>query len=156
LMLAYRNFGSLSYYGVDVAFDFFASDALSIFGNVSWVSDDFFDNTELDEVNPDLSLALNATTLKGRLGVKYRAPSGLSVNASVRYTDGFPIRSGPYSGDLPSYTLVDLGFGFDLSSTVPGLSVDLGLNNALDNGHREFVGAPQLGRMAIARLTYSI
>lgn len=155
LMLSYRNFGKLSYAGVDVSFDYFHNDKLSFFGNLSWVSDDFFDSTELEEDNEDLALSLNAPTMKGRIGAKYRADSGLSANASLRVTDGFPIRSGPYVGDLPSYTMVDLGLSYDLSANVPGLTVGVGINNALNEEHREFIGAPLLGRMAIGRLTYS-
>jgi outer membrane receptor for ferrienterochelin and colicins len=155
LMLTYRNFGKLSYAGVDVSFDYFHNNQLSFFGNVSWVSDDFFDSSELEEDNPDLALALNATTLKGRIGAKYRADSGLSANVAVRVTDGFPIRSGPYVGDLPAFTMVDIGMSYDLNANVPGLTVGVGVNNALNEEHREFIGAPLLGRMVIGRLTYS-
>lgn len=155
LMLSYRNFGKLSYSGVDVSMDYFHSDQLSFFANVSWVSDSFFDSTELEEENTDLELALNATTFKGRVGVRYEADSGLSANVAMRYTDGFPIRSGPYIGDLPSFTLVDVSLGYDLSATVPGLTLNVGVNNALNESHREFIGAPLLGRMVIGRMTYS-
>ncbi|NNE36152.1 MAG: TonB-dependent receptor, partial [Rhodothermales bacterium] len=55
LMLAYRNFGKIDYAGVDVSFELQASKALSLFGNASYVSDDFFDNEELDETGTDLS-----------------------------------------------------------------------------------------------------
>ena len=41
-MLAYPNFGDVGYYGVDVAAQLIASRALTLFGNMSWVSDDFF------------------------------------------------------------------------------------------------------------------
>jgi iron complex outermembrane receptor protein len=170
-MLTYRNFGALSYSGADVSFEFLASDQLSILGNASITSDDFFGPAELDEEGSDLYLALNASTFKGRLGFKYASPSGFRVDASARYTEGFPVASGPYVGGLPSpyntpgnpydvgvesFFLLDLGFGYDFGSAVQGLTLDLGISNALDNLHREFIGAPQLGRMGIARLTYSM
>ena len=59
-------------------------------------------------------------------------------------------------GDVPSYMLFDLGAGFDLQQFAAGLRVDLGISNLTDNFHREFVGAPQMGRMAIARITYDM
>lgn len=156
LMLTYRNFGQVAFWGTDVSFEYIQSDALSVFGNVSIVSDDFFDDEEIDEEDTGLFVALNAPTLKGRLGFNYKLDAGLSFNASGRYTEGFPVRSGPYVGDVDSYFLLDVGMGYDLASYAPGLRFDLGVSNALDNRHREFVGAPQLGRMAMAKLTYDI
>ena len=126
-----------------------------MFGNLSVVSDDFFDNEELDETNTDLSLALNAPTFKAKLGGSYQLPTGFNFNASARYTEGFPVLSGPYVGDVESYFLVDLGVGYNFEQSVPGLRVDFSIQNLLNNEHNQFVGAPQLGRMGIARLTYS-
>ncbi len=156
LMLTYRNFGKVSFYGADLAFQYLASDQLSIFGNASLVSDDFFDDEELDEEGTGLQVALNAPTLKGSAGFKYSFPSGLAINAAGRYTDGFPVLSGPYIGDLDSYFLLDVGAGYDLSDFQPGLRIDIQVSNALDKMHRQFIGAPQMGRMGQARLTYTL
>ncbi len=156
LMLTYRNFGKVSFYGADIAFQYLASDQLSLFGNLSLVSDDFFDDEELEEDGNDLELALNAPALKGSAGFRYTMESGLSINAAGRYTDGFPVRSGPYSGDVESYFLLDVGVGYDLGDVAPGLRVDFSISNVLDKFHREFVGAPQMGRMGMGRLTYTI
>ena len=154
--LGYRNFGNINYWGIDASFQYLASSELTLFGNMSVVSDDFFDNEELDETNTDLSLALNAPTFKVKMGGSYRLDSGLSLSASGRYTEGFPVLSGPYVGNVDSYFLVDLGAGYDFQNSVPGLRIDFSLQNVLNNEHREFVGAPQLGRMGLLRLTYSI
>ena len=156
LMLTYRNFGKVSFYGSDIAFQYLASDQLSLFGNVSLVSDDYFDEEELDEEGSGLRLALNAPTVKGSAGFKYGFMSGLSVNAAGRYTEGFPVLSGPYVGDVDSYFLLDIGAGYDMSDFQPGLRIDLQISNVLDNMHREFIGAPQMGRMGMARLTYTV
>ncbi len=156
LMLSYRNFGNIDYWGIDASFQIIASDRLNFFGNVSFVSDDFFDNEELDEANTSLSLALNAPTFKGKFGASYDVPGSFSINASGRYTEGFPVLSGPYIGDLESYFLVDVGAGYDFARSVPGLRFDVGVSNVLDEQHREFIGAPKLGRMAIARLSYTV
>lgn len=156
LMLTYRNFGKVSFYGADVAFQYLANENLSLFGNVSLVSDDYFDEDELDESGTGLELALNAPTLKGSAGFKYGFASGLSINAAGRYTDGFPVLSGPYVGDLDSYFLLDVGAGYDLGKFQEGLRFDVSVSNALDKMHRQFIGAPQIGRQAMARITYSI
>ncbi len=153
LMLSYRNYGQITYYGVDASIQVLASDAVNLFGNISWVSDDFFDNEELEEENTSLQLALNAPTFKLKFGGSYSFPSGFSMNASGRYIKGFPVRSGPYIGDLENYFLVDIGGGYVCEDQ--GLRLDVAISNVLDADHREFIGAPKLGRVAIGRLTYT-
>jgi iron complex outermembrane receptor protein len=155
LLLSYRNFGEIDYYGADISAQFIASDRINLFGNISWVSDDFFDNEELDEAGSSLSLALNAPTFKGKFGGSYSVPGSFSVNASGRYVEGFPVASGPYLGEVDSYFLLDLGAGYDFQNTVPGLRLDVTVTNVLDDMHYEFVGAPQIGRMAMARAIYT-
>ena len=155
LMLSYRNFGQVEFWGVDASFQVLATKELSLFGNISIVSDDFFDNTELGESNEALAVALNAPTFKAKFGGSYAFAGGFGVNASARYTEGFPVESGPYVGDVDSYFLMDLGVGYDFGRTVQGLRLDMTIQNLLDNVHREFYGAARIGRMGIARLTYT-
>jgi outer membrane receptor for ferrienterochelin and colicins len=65
------------------------------------------------------------------------------------------VESGPYVGDVESYFLMDVGVGYDFGRSVAGLRVDMTVQNVLDNVHREFYGAARIGRMGIARLTYT-
>ncbi len=155
IMLAYRNFGNVDFWGIDASLQVLATDRLSFFGNVSVVSDDFFDNKELEETNTALAVALNAASFKTKFGFSYNKPLGFSVNGSARYVKGFPVESGPYVGDVDDYFLVDIGFGYDLGRQALGMRFDVAIQNILDNGHREFIGAPKLGRFAMARLTYT-
>ncbi len=169
LMLAYRNFGKVDFWGVDVTLQYLASPKLSLFGNVSIVSDDFFDNEELEVTNTDLALALNAPKFKAKGGFSYNVPKGVSFGASGRFVKGFPVLSGPYVGGRPApfnddpktmpgvedYFLLDINAGYDLSEAAPGLRFDITIQNLLDNEHREFIGAPKIGRMALARLSYN-
>ena len=174
IMLTYRNFGEVDFWGLDVSMQYIASDFLRLFGNLSFVSDDFFDFSDLGVENPELSVALNATKLKVKGGLSYDKPKGVSLGASGRYIKGFPVESGPYIGGRPergniqadtainpflvgvdNYFLLDINIGYDLYSVAPGLRLDVAVQNVLDNEHREFIGAPQLGRMAMARLGFS-
>ncbi len=163
-MLTYRNFGKVTYYGLDASAQFLLNDEISLFGNVSWVSDDFFDNEELDETNTDLSLALNAPTLKLKGGFSYAQAQGLFLSASGRFIKGFPVQSGPYVGGRPGddpttapgvddYFLIDASLGYDLEDLAPGLRLNVSVSNLLDNEHREFIGAPKLGRLARVGVT---
>jgi iron complex outermembrane receptor protein len=165
---AYRNFGSLAYWGADISVDYLVLDVLSVFANASWVSDDFFDYEDLSETNEDLFVALNAPQTKLKGGVDYRPPEGFSFSMSGRFVKGFPVASGAvYIGGLPEpygdgtggvedYFLLDLGAGYAFERHVPGLRLDAGVRNLLDNEHREFVGAPRIGRFASIRLTYDL
>ena len=156
MMLTYRNFGRISYQGVDVSIHVLASENMRLFGNMSWMSDDHFDYRELNEDDKNISLALNATKLKVKFGGSYAHTNGLIIHASGRYTRGFPITSGIYIGDIQNYFVLDAGAGYIFRNQFDGLRVDLGISNVLDDNHREFVGAPKLGRVAIGRLTYTI
>lgn len=153
--LSYRSFGSVDLFGADIALQYLASDALVLFANASFVSDDLFDADELGEESEDLVLALNASTVKLKGGFDYSFRNGLSLGASGRHIKGFPVRSGPYEGEIDSYFLLDVSAGYEFGRTVPGLRVDVTVQNVLDNVHREFIGAPEIGRMGMARLLYS-
>jgi len=154
LMLSYRNFGDIDFWGVDISTQFIINDRAQAFANYSYVSDNFFDEVELD--SPGNQLALNAPRHKIKAGLKYSKPFGPLANISGRYIDEFPVLSGPYVGMVPSYFLLDVGAGYDLGKQAPGLRIDLLIQNVLNNKHREFVGAPLLGRFTTLRATYSL
>ncbi len=153
LLVGYPNFGEITYWGADVALQVLASEKLSLFGNLSWVSDDFFDNKETGEVSETAVLSLNAPAMKFKLGATYTTDFGLSVTGSGRYIDSFDMISGQYIGKVESYFLLDLGLGYDFGG---GLRADVNISNVLDNVHREFIGAPKLGRVATARMLYTM
>lgn len=155
MLATYRSFGKVKFWGIDAALQYFASDQVTFFGNVSFVSDDFFDNEELEETNTSLSLALNAPTLKLKGGVNINVPRGASASAGVRYVKGFPVLSGDYIGDVEDYILYDFSIGYDFSKWADGFRTDFVAQNVLDNRHREFVGAPKVGRVGMIRLTYT-
>ncbi len=162
----YRNFGDVDFWGIDASVQFLASSRLNLFGNISIVSDDFFDNDELGVENTAIFQALNASKFKAKGGFSYNIPRGLNVNVAGRYTKAYPVASGPYIGGLPishpddiggldNYFVLDLGAGYDLNAFAPGLRFDVTVQNVLNNEHREFIGAPQIGRLALARLTFT-
>ena len=133
---------------LDASLELHPTVALTTFTNVSYVSDDTF-------TGPTPDVALNAPSSKVRGGFDYGLPAGFSVGGTVHHVDGFPVRTGPYVGDVSSYALLDVRAAYNIP-TVPGLSFALTGKNVLDNRHREFVGAPALGRMIMGRLTYEL
>ncbi|MDQ7041165.1 MAG: TonB-dependent receptor [Rhodothermus sp.] len=156
LLLTYVNFGDVDYYGADIAVRWTPNARWTLFGNFSWVSDNFFDDEELGEPGTGREISMNAPRYKVNGGVEYRAPSGLSISLAGRYVDKFEVRSGIFTGTINSYFLLDLGLGYDLSRLTPGLRIDVLAQNVLNNERREYIGAPKMGRLITTRLTYTV
>ena len=156
LLMTYRSMGEIEYYGMDVSTELLLGDRLRVFGNLSWVSDTFFDASELGEEEETLELSMNAPATKVKGGFAYESSGNWSVHASVRHTGGFEVRSGLYTGPVPEHTLLDVGAGYDLGNYVSGLRMNLSLFNVLDQRHREFVGSPEIGRMGLVQMTLEI
>ena len=152
LLMTFSNFGQINYFGVDAAMHLLLSRNLSLFGNMSWISDDFFDHTEMGEESEQARLALNAPPVKFKLGGTFRMDNGLSISTAGRYVKGFPMLSGIFAGDVAPYFLMDLAAGFDFGR---GLRADLNVTNVTGNERREFIGAPKIGRIATLRLLYN-
>ncbi len=145
------NFGKINFWGMDLAAQFFVNSRLDVYGNLSFMNDDFFDESELGEQGTGRVLTLNAPKFKLKSGVNYQAPDGISWNVTMRASNGFPMVSGFYTGDVEGHFLIDVGAGYDLSRFMEGLRVDFNALNMFDQKHRQFVGAPKIGRLIMGR-----
>lgn len=161
VMLTYRNFGEIDYFGVDLGFEYLVNTQFRLMGNYSFVSEDKW--LGLDG-NPDLNLILNAPTQKFMLGMGYdNRELGLDAGVKFRYVSGFPIESGIYTtlnsttgeyDNIDSYFNVDVNLGYDIRQ-VPGLRFSASVNNLTNNAKPQFAGTPDIGLFAIGGLTYS-
>jgi len=161
LLATYTNVDeSVDLWGIDLAAEVLLADRWSLFGSASFVNDNNF------ETDSGLRVFLNAPKSKASLGLGYGGiGSALNLEGRVRYTDGFPASSGVYEGTacivsdpnaLPcvdSYTLLDLSVGYRLPR-FPGASVQLSVQNLLDEEYQSFPGLPRVGRLALLRLKY--
>lgn len=149
LVLTYQNLGDVDLWGADFTLDFLLTDSWELRLGGAWVSDDQFDTGE--EIVP-----LNAATLKGSLGVRYRnADAGFNGQLRARFVNDFPANSGVYVGEVAGHGVVDMTLGYEL----PGyrqVSAQLDVQNILNNSYRTFVGTPELGRMVLLRLKYQM
>ncbi len=148
--VTYRNFGSVTVYGVDAGFTYFAPNNWTITGNYSFVNEDLFEN-----LGGIADIALNAPRHKANFGIKYSHPeTGLRAGAKLRYRSEFPMDSGAYVGIVESYTAVDLAVQYDLPFKSSPFTATLSLNgsNILDDSHQEFFGAPAIGRLVTSGL----
>jgi outer membrane receptor for ferrienterochelin and colicins len=147
VILTYRNFGEVTLNGLDLNLAYYPTDEIRLSGNYSYVSDNFFAN--LDGIG---DIALNAPQHKAKFAAQIRLPEpGLLLGGQVRYNDAFPMNSGVYVGTVESFTVLDLHLSYDLPVRYD-LQLRLKADNILDNRHREFVGAPEIGRLVYTEL----
>ena len=150
VMLTYRNFGKVTYYGADVSLAFYPTPAWTISGNYSYVSEDLFKN--LDGI---ADIALNAPKHKANLSAQYTFPQmGLKLEGRMRYRGAFPMNSGVYVGPVEEATVVDFHAAYDLplsGATQVVLHVDA--SNVLNKKYQAFVGAPEIGRLVTGGVT---
>ena len=154
LLVTYRNYGEISYWGADMAARFLVSDMVQLDGSYSFQSEDCFDFEEDDSCVGSRDIALNAPNHKGSLGLTVDDRSaGYTAGLRARFNAGFPMNSGVYLGEVEGYQVVDASLGYRLPFQ-PDAHVSVTANNILNNMHREFVGAPQIGRMLLLRVRY--
>ena len=150
LTFASRNFGEITYMGADVALELRPDANWTVGGTFSWIDENLFKN-----VDNIADIPLNAPKIKGSLTVGYAdAGNGLTAGARYRHNGGFQMVSGIFNGYVNAYNLVDITVGYDIPG-VKGLRAVLTVDNILDFRHREFVGAPDIGRFGSLRASYS-
>ncbi|MEY5131160.1 MAG: hypothetical protein RL734_1227 [Bacteroidota bacterium] len=136
ILLAYKNYGQLSYYGSDAAFTYELSPEFAISGSASYINQNVFAGEDLGAGAGSDTIALNAPQYKSALSFMHRnADLGLNVGLQWRWVDAFRMNSGVYVGDVLS---------FNLTAT-----------NLLDHKVQQFIGAAAIGRMVQGRFTYT-
>ena len=161
LLASYTNVDDeFDLYGVDVSATARMGGGFRLGAAVSLVNDHSF------ETDDGLLVTLNAAKTKGTLTLGYDAPAtlGLSSELRARYNDEYPVLSGVYRGAacidggatdpcVDSFTLLDLTLGYS-PPTLPGVAVQLSVQNLLDEEYRSYPGMPEIGRLAMLRLRY--
>lgn len=153
LILTYRNFGDVDFWGADLSAQFFLNEKLSFRGSASWVSKECF-LSATESCSGSEAVALNAPTFKGSVSTRWQdAAKGISMEGRFRYVDGFPMNSGVYIGRVDAYSLLDANLAYRFSG-VSGATLSLTGTNLLNRLHRQFIGAPEMGRLLLLRLQY--
>ncbi len=147
VLITYRNFGEITFYGTDLAFAYHINHNWNFGGTYSYVSKNFFPK-DADQVH---DIHLNAPKNKFGAFVKYTNPSlNLNTQVKLRWVDEFEMASPFFGTTVEQFTLVDLNVGIDL---VANTHLSLTVQNIFDNKHTEFVGGAEIGRLAIMRVT---
>jgi iron complex outermembrane receptor protein len=161
VILTNRNFGDISVNGLDLSFTYFATRRWVFSGNYSFVTKQGFDlfqranRVYFQNVAGVDDIALNAPANKAGLALQYRSTKkNFELEWRGRYVEGFPMKSGIYAGEVQTYFVSDANLAYVLPFSA-NTRVLLTALNVFDNQHREFVGAPVLGRLMLAKVTQS-
>lgn len=147
LIFAVRNFGDVALWGLDASLVAELSREWSLGATYSWVSRDLFPG-----LDGEGGTALNAPARKGSVSLGYRATDrGISGTLEARFTGGFPVISGVYSGIVNSYVLVDCGLVYHVRRG-GGATISATAENLFDRRHQEFLGSPEIGRLLLVQV----
>ncbi|MFQ5602121.1 MAG: TonB-dependent receptor domain-containing protein [bacterium] len=151
IILTYRNVGDVSVTGLDLSLTYFLNKNWNITGNYSYIDKDYFESKDGRS-----DIALNAPKNKIGAIINYRNDeAGFDGNLRFRFIDGFPVNSGIFVGEVERYTVVDLNTSYQLPFS-DNTKLTLTIQNLMNNKHREFVGLPEIGRLAWMRITQSL
>jgi iron complex outermembrane receptor protein len=169
IAFTYRSIDkAINLHGVDVAFDYLLANNFSASGTYSWMSD-----TEFDIEPGQLPLTLNSPDHKASLAFKYNdAPRNLTMELRGRYQNTFRVNSAVFvtGVDLtapdgskyqyrqpPTATFLDAQIAWRLPMTsARGALISLSGTNLLDNKVPMFAGVPEIGRLIMTRLQFTL
>ena len=152
LNVGYRNFGEIEYYGADVSTEYEATDDISLYANYSWLSQSFFEKSDLGEGQTGTRQhSLKTPKHRVKAGITYYPAKGFSGGLSMRYQNSFTAQQGWYSGFVPKRTVWDAQFGYKF-----GQKTHLGVNvsNLIGKKYSVYNGMPEIGTSAVASLRY--
>jgi outer membrane receptor for ferrienterochelin and colicins len=164
LLVTYVNVDeSINVWGTDLSATALLTDSWQLGVSASWVNENVF------TTDAGFNVMLNAPARKGTVSLGYRnTVSPFSGELRARYSDSFPVTSGVYIGSqcldptstnpliepcVASYTLMDANLGYRIPR-FDGASLNLSVQNLLNEPYRSFPGSPEIGRMAMLRLRY--
>ncbi len=150
ILITYRNFGNVGYWGSDIELGAVVTPWLALRGTYSWVSKNQFE--AVDAAGRPDTVPLNASANRAAFSVVAR-DERLGLNAEVRgrWVDAFPVSSGVYVGTVDAYTVIDALAGYRLPFARQ-VTVTVSALNLFDNDHIEFVGAPPIGLLVMGSI----
>ena len=151
--LGYRNFGDIEFYGADVSTEYAATDDISLFANYSWLSQSWFEKTDLGEGETGTrQYSLNTPKHRVKAGLTYYPSKGFSGGLSMRYQNSFTAQQGWYSGFVPKRTVWDAHIGYKFSKKT---HLNVNVSNLMGKKYRVYNGMPEIGTSAVAALRYN-
>jgi iron complex outermembrane receptor protein len=155
VIFAYRNVDeTIKLWGSDMAVDLLVTPRVTLAGTYSFVNRGVFGRVPGGNNEP---LRLNSPRHKGSFGVQYDNPlNGWGGEVRYRYYDAFRVNSAVYLGDVPTNNFVDLNVTKGTTLAGRRARVSLNVQNLFDNRRPTFIGTPDLGRLLVTRVSYTL
>jgi iron complex outermembrane receptor protein len=150
VLLWNRPGADYTFWGADVATELKLLRSLSLTATYSWVNETVFEQ-------PVVGLkVLSIPRNKGSAGLAYRGiRNGIDAGLQWRAVEKYPVASGVFVGDVEGYNVIDATIGYRIPG-VEGMRISVSAQNLGNENHQEFVGAPYLGRLIVARLQWQL
>ena len=142
----YRRYtGTRSHFGSDVNLEYFATDNLTMYANMSWLSQTSWIPGESDDDGLEFRSELQAPKFRARAGMTYSGDSGIFANLAYQHDDKIYGFEGVYTGWVPVKNLVD----FSIGNRFDNFTLQLSATNLLNTPYRSFVNMPVIGRRVL-------
>jgi outer membrane receptor for ferrienterochelin and colicins len=143
------NFGKLAVIGLDLGANAYLTERIILRGNTSLI-----DAGDLED-GSGMEMPFNTPGVIVKLGVSADdlVFSRTAIDLSARYVAEHDFREAQDGGTVPSYTVVDLGLGYEATH---GIHYRVSVQNLLGNRHREFFTGPRIGRLSVFEIQYAM
>ncbi len=144
VVISYTNAGKVDETGVEVGFNYYINDEVSINGNWTW-----YDFKVKEQQTGDILLP-NAPKHKFAAGFMWTRPDGIDLSLSARNVQPFTWAAGVFSGPIRAYTIVNGSVAYRLSSNY---RLAVTVTNMFDNRVYQIFGGSIIGRQVIGTIT---
>lgn len=140
-LLTFFNYGEAEAEGLDLGFDYFASDRLHLRLSGSYIGLQSF---ESNAAAPDLSFNTPTHKYKLHLNLVDNFWEGDFINIAARHVRGYDYDSGNWAGRIEPFTFVDLAAGYEWREMET--TFKLSAVNLFDSDDPQLIGAPVVER----------
>ena len=150
VMLGYRNYGKVNYWGFEGGLKWRANDNLTLFTNYSTVSQTVFEKDDLGSLTEVGAWHLNHSKHRVKAGLTYDNGRKWNLGLSYKYDGGFEASMGSfYSGTVESRNVYDANLGYDINSKT---KLSMNIVNLTDETYSFLPNLPLLGRQVMFSL----
>ena len=149
IMMGYKNFGKISYWGFDTALNWRPTDSFSMFANYSVISETEFTKDDLGALDDPNSYFMNHSKHRVKTGLNYASGKWV-FGLSHKYDSGFNADMGAfYSGIVGQRNIYDTNVGLNIN---PKTYLDIAVYNLGGEKYSVFPGMPLVGMSGMVTL----
>jgi iron complex outermembrane receptor protein len=145
--VSYATFGQVDTTGADVSVNYYLTPSYTLSANYSWF--DFDVRQDVPGLERFLSPNWPENSLRAQIAYHGDRFDG---TFSGRWADTFFWATGPFNGEVDSYTVFDVSAGYRFTDR---FEVGVNVSNLFDDEHIETFGGDIIERRALASVTYS-